>query len=39
MKYIRPYSLIVNATGLGKDGPGSPVTDKGIFLQQPDMGN
>lgn len=31
MKYIRPYSLIVNATGLGKDGPGSPVTDKGIF--------
>ena len=24
---IRPYSLIVNATGLGKDRPGSPLTD------------
>lgn len=24
---LPPYSLIVNATGLGKDAPGSPVTD------------
>lgn len=24
---IKPYSLIVNATGLGKDRPGSPLTD------------
>lgn len=24
---IKPYSLVVNATGLGKDAPGSPLTD------------
>lgn len=24
---LRPYSLIVNATGLGKDRPGSPISD------------
>lgn len=24
---LKPHSLIVNATGLGKDGPGSPLTD------------
>lgn len=24
---LKPYSLIVNATGLGKDAPGSPLTD------------
>jgi shikimate 5-dehydrogenase len=24
---LPPYSLVVNATGLGKDAPGSPVTD------------
>lgn len=28
---IKPYSLIVNATGLGKDRPGSPLTDAGEF--------
>ncbi|MGQ9623238.1 MAG: shikimate dehydrogenase family protein [Candidatus Caldatribacteriaceae bacterium] len=28
---IRPYSLIVNATGLGKDRPGSPLTDSCVF--------
>lgn len=28
---LKPHSLIVNATGLGKDGPGSPITDKGQF--------
>ncbi len=28
---LKPYSLIVNATGLGKDAPGSPVTDACIF--------
>jgi shikimate dehydrogenase len=27
LKTIRPYSFIVNATGLGKDRPGSPLTD------------
>lgn len=28
---LRPYSLIVNATGLGKDAPGSPLTDRCSF--------
>ncbi len=31
MKNMKPYSLIINATGLGKDRPGSPLTDKGLF--------
>lgn len=31
LESLKPYSLIVNATGLGKDGPGSPLTDQGIF--------
>lgn len=31
MNKIKPYSLIVNATGLGKDRPGSPLTFKGQF--------
>lgn len=28
---LKPHSLIVNATGLGKDGPGSPLTDSCDF--------
>ncbi|PWJ50593.1 shikimate dehydrogenase family protein [Faecalicatena contorta] len=28
---LKPHSLIVNATGLGKDGPGSPLTNDCIF--------
>lgn len=28
---VKPYSLIVNATGLGKDRPGSPLTDLAEF--------
>ncbi len=28
---LKPHSLIVNATGLGKDGPGSPLTDNCEF--------
>lgn len=28
---LPPYSLIVNATGLGKDAPGSPLTDAAAF--------
>lgn len=28
---LKPHSLIVNATGLGKDGPGSPLTDSCSF--------
>ncbi|MCM1134115.1 MAG: shikimate dehydrogenase [Clostridium sp.] len=30
---LKPHSLIVNATGLGKDGPGSPLTDAAVFPQ------
>jgi shikimate 5-dehydrogenase len=30
---LKPYSLIVNATGLGKDAPGSPITDEALFPQ------
>ncbi|HSV30662.1 MAG TPA: hypothetical protein VLH40_01390 [Atribacteraceae bacterium] len=28
---LKPYSLVVNATGLGKDRPGSPLTDGAVF--------
>jgi len=28
---LRPYSMVVNATGLGKDAPGSPITADAIF--------
>ncbi len=28
---LKPYSLVVNATGLGKDRPGSPLTDRCVF--------
>jgi shikimate 5-dehydrogenase len=28
---LAPSSLVVNATGLGKDAPGSPLTDAGAF--------
>lgn len=28
---LKPHSLIVNATGLGKDAPGSPLTDACVF--------
>ena len=31
LKTIAPKSLIVNATGLGKDRPGSPLTDDCVF--------
>ena len=30
---LKPHSLVVNATGLGKDAPGSPLTDKAVFPQ------
>lgn len=30
---LPPYSLVVNATGLGKDAPGSPVTDAVSYPQ------
>lgn len=28
---LRPQSLVVNATGLGKDAPGSPLTDQAVY--------
>lgn len=28
---LRPHSLVMNATGLGKDAPGSPLTARAIF--------
>ena len=28
---VKPHSLIINATGLGKDRPGSPLTDNCVF--------
>ena len=31
---LRPGSLIVNATGLGKDAPGSPLTDAALFPER-----
>lgn len=31
MNKLVPYSLVVNATGLGKDAPGSPLTNAAIF--------
>lgn len=31
VKSLKPHSLIVNATGLGKDAPGSPLTDNCSF--------
>jgi shikimate 5-dehydrogenase len=31
---LKPSSLVVNATGLGKDAPGSPITDEGQFPER-----
>jgi shikimate 5-dehydrogenase len=31
MAALPPHSLVVNATGMGKDTPGSPITDEGVF--------
>lgn len=33
LRRLKPGSLVVNATGLGKDAPGSPVTDAAVFPQ------
>ena len=33
MATMKPGSLVANATGLGKDGPGSPLTAAGLFPQ------
>ncbi len=31
MAGLPEYSLVINATGMGKDTPGSPVSEKGVF--------
>lgn len=31
---LKPHSLVVNATGLGKDAPGSPITEEGQFPRE-----
>ncbi|BCP55521.1 hypothetical protein K32_41380 [Kaistia sp. 32K] len=31
---MKPASLVINATGLGKDAPGSPLTDQGVFPER-----
>ncbi|MCX7018219.1 MAG: shikimate dehydrogenase [bacterium] len=31
MARLKPYSLVINATGLGKDAPGSPLTGNSLF--------
>ena len=31
MASLPEYSIVINATGMGKDTPGSPLTDLGIF--------
>lgn len=31
MGQLPPGSLVINATGMGKDSPGSPLTDAGVF--------
>ena len=31
---LKPGSLVINATGLGKDAPGSPLTDSGVWPER-----
>lgn len=31
LRSLKPYSVVINATGLGKDVPGSPLTDAAVF--------
>ncbi len=33
MAALPPGSMVINATGMGKDTPGSPITDQGVFPQ------
>jgi shikimate dehydrogenase len=28
---MKPYSIVINSTGMGKDTPGSPITDSSLF--------
>jgi len=34
MASLPPGSMVINATGMGKDRPGSPVTDNGVFPER-----
>ncbi|HEU4656341.1 MAG TPA: hypothetical protein VFR97_02395 [Capillimicrobium sp.] len=34
MEELKPGSLVINATGMGKDTPGSPITDEGRFPRE-----
>ncbi len=34
LESLRPGSVVINATGMGKDLPGSPITDEGRFPKQ-----
>jgi len=34
MATLGPHAVVMNATGLGKDAPGSPLTDEGVFPEQ-----
>lgn len=34
LEQMAPGSLVVNATGLGKDAPGSPLSDAGVFPER-----
>lgn len=34
LEKMPPASIIINATGMGKDLPGSPITDRGIFPEK-----
>ena len=34
MTALPNHSIVINATGMGKDTPGSPLTDEGIFPEQ-----
>jgi shikimate dehydrogenase len=31
MQSLPEYSIVINATGMGKDTPGSPISDNGLF--------
>jgi shikimate 5-dehydrogenase len=34
LKTLKPGSLVINATGLGKDAPGSPLSDAAVFPER-----
>jgi shikimate dehydrogenase len=34
MAELPPGSMVINATGMGKDSPGSPLTDDGVFPER-----